>query len=561
MENYRLRTFFAVFGLILGFVWLAPNFINTEKVWWPSHKKLNYGLDIQGGLHLVMGVDVAGVVSEGGQRLSKSLMSEFAREKIGVTEVKPLNNEQHEFEITVNPADRARVHEYLGNRYTTVLQKMGETESKLIYRYYDAYLIDYKSKVIQQAIETIRNRIDEFGVAEPSISQQGESRILVQLPGMADAEKAKQLINTTAKLDFMVVANNPPANLQQMIEDAEKAGNYNIDNLKYSEYVTRLNKDLAGKLPEKTVVLFEKAENAPTLEAGRIPVLLQTDTNLGGDALTDAFVTFDQYGVPEVALRFNAAGAVLFKELTTVNTGRQMAIVLDKVVKTAPRINTPIGNGEAVITLGSGRDRNQSMEEAKMISTTLRAGALPAALEQLEERRVGPSLGADSVQKAVMGSYLGAFIIFCFMIFRYRAMGVISDISLALNVFSIVSLLTWLGATLTLPGIAGIALTVGFAVDANVLINERMRDELAKGNSLTVAVKEGYNRAMSAILDSNATVAAVAWVLLYFGTGPVRGFAVTLLIGIVTTLFANVFVSKVLVDTLVHRFGMKKISI
>lgn len=561
MENIKLRTLGAVFGIILGVIWVVPNFINTEKIWWPSHKKLNYGLDIQGGLHLVMGVDVAGVVAEGGQRLSKSLMSEFSREKINVQEVKPLNNAEHEFEIAVVGADKTRASEYLDNRYATMLQKMSETDGKLVYRYYEAYLIDYKTKVIQQAIETIRNRIDEFGVAEPSISQQGDSRILVQLPGMADAEKAKQLINTTAKLDFMVVAQNTPANLQQLIDDAEKAGNYNLDNLKYSEYVSRLNKDLAGKLPEKTMLLFEKAENAATLEAGRIPVLLETTTNLGGDALTDAFVTFDQYGVPEVALRFNAAGALVFKDLTTANTGRQMAIVLDRVVKTAPRINTPIANGEAVITLGSGRNRDQSMEEAKMISTTLRAGALPAALEQLEERRVGPSLGADSVYRATMGGYLGAFIIFVLMIIRYRAMGIVSDVSLALNVFFLIALLTWLGATLTLPGIAGIALTVGFAVDANVLINERMREELAKGNSLTVAIKEGYSRAMSAILDSNVTVAAVAAVLLYFGTGPVRGFAVTLLIGIVTTLFANVFVSKVLIDTLVHRFGIKKIAI
>lgn len=561
MENLRLRTWTAVFGIIAAFVFVAPNLIDTKKIWWPTEKKLNYGLDIQGGLHLVMGVDVAGVVTEGGNRLAKSLMSEFQREKINVQDFKPLNNAEHDFELTAIGADRTRAIEYLDSRYTTVLQKMSETESKIIYRYYEAYLLDYKSKVIQQAIETIRNRIDEFGVAEPSISQQGENRILVQLPGIADAEKAKALINTTAKLDFMVVAQNQPANLQQLITDAEKAGDYTLGKLKYSEYVTRLNKDLAGKIPEKTMLLFEKAENAKDLETGRLPLLLEVDTNLGGDALTDAFVSFDQYGVPEVALRFNASGAVIFKDLTTKNTGRQMAVVLDRVVKTAPRINTPIGNGEAVITLGGGRDREQTLEEAKMIATTLRAGALPAALEQLEERRVGPSLGSDSVKKALMGSYIGAILIFIFMLVRYRGIGVISDLALVFNIVTVFALLTWLGATLTLPGIAGVALTIGCAVDANVLINERMREELAKGSSLALAIKEGYSRAMSAILDSNATTAAVAVVLLYFGTGPVRGFAVTLLIGIVTTLFANVFLSRVLIDNLVHRFGVKNISI
>ena len=272
-------------------------------------------------------------------------------------------------------------------------------------------------------------------------------------------------------------------------------------------------------------------------------------------------MSFNQYNAPEVALRFNSIGANKFKNLTAENIGKRMAVVLDKVVKTAPVIQAQIGDGSAVITLGSSRDREKSMDEAKMISTSLRAGALPASLEQLEERRVGPTLGADSIKQAQMGSMVGALLIFIFIAFRYKTMGVISDISLGLNVFFMLGLLSSLGATLTLPGIAGIALTIGFAVDANVLINERIREELAKGSSFLAAVKEGYSRAMSAILDANATVAATAAILLYFGTGPVKGFAVTLLIGIVTTLFGNVFFSKVIVDNLIHRFGVKKMSV
>jgi preprotein translocase subunit SecD len=238
-----------------------------------------------------------------------------------------------------------------------------------------------------------------------------------------------------------------------------------------------------------------------------------------------------------------------------------MAVVLDKVVKTAPVIQTQIGDGHAVITLGGGRDREKSMEEAKMISTSLRAGALPASLEQLEERRVGPSLGADAIKKAQFASYLGAILILVFMLLRYKAMGLVSNVSLGVNILAVFALLTSFGATLTLPGIAGIALTVGFAVDANVLINERMREELSHGANFVAAVREGYARAMSAILDANITTAATATVLLYFGTGPVKGFAVTLLIGIATTLFANVFVSKVIVDTLIYKMGIKKISV
>jgi preprotein translocase subunit SecD len=322
-----------------------------------------------------------------------------------------------------------------------------------------------------------------------------------------------------------------------------------------------LNQDLKSKLPEKTMVLFEKSENAQTMEAGKIPFLLSTDTGLGGEALSDAFVSFNQYQAPEVALRFSPAGATRFKDLTGSHIGKRMAIVLDKVVKTAPVIQTQIGDGQAVITLGRGPNPEKSMDEAKMISTALRAGALPATLSQLEERRVGPTLGADSIHKAQMASWIGAILIITFMLLRYRSMGVVSDVVLGINVLSVLALLTSFGATLTLPGIAGIALTVGFAVDANVLINERMREELHKGASFAMAVREGYSRAMSAILDANITTAATAFVLLYFGTGPVKGFAVTLLIGIVTTLFANVFVSKVIVDTLVHRFGVKKLSV
>ncbi len=562
MENLRVRTILAILGILLAIMWVAPNFGNIGDKWITS-KKLNYGLDIQGGLHLVMGVDVEGVVKESASRLSLSLKSELERDGITVSDVKALSAESGEIEISFPSPDlKDKVVKHIEDKYSTMLQVMGATEQAVTVRYFDAYMRDYKSKVIQQAIETIRNRIDEFGVAEPSISQQGSDRILVQLPGMADAEKAKSLINTAAKLDFMLVADEQvPADLPKIIEDAEKAGNYNLTTLKYSDYVTRLNNDLKGKIPEKTVVLFERDPNAKDLETGRIPYLLHSNVELGGGDLDDAFVSFDQYGAPEVSLRFNSVGANKFKNLTAANIRKRMAVVLDRVVKTAPVIQVEIGTGSAVITLGGGRDREKGMEEAKMISTALRAGALPATLEQLEERRVGPTLGADSIRKAVHASWIGAIVIFIFMLLRYRTMGAVADLVLCLNILCVLALLTTLGATLTLPGIAGIALTVGFAVDANVLIYERMREELAKGASYAQAVKEGYNRAMSAILDANVTVAATALVLLYFGTGPVKGFAVTLLIGIVTTLFANVFVSKVLVDLLIHKFGVKKLAV
>lgn len=564
MEGLRWRTILAVLGVVTSIVWVLPNVVNVdEKSWWPSKQKLNYGLDIQGGLHLVMGVDVEGVVKESTTRLITSMKADMQKDKVAFTDVKSEKPEQGEIQIMVaQSADKAGVEKYLSDKYSTVLQKVDTADTSVTARYFDAYLNDYKNRVIQQSIETIRNRIDEFGVAEPSISQQGANRILIQLPGMADAEKAKQLINTTAKLDFMVVSNEKsPQELQAMISEAEKAGNYSLTTLKYSEYVTRLNADIKGKLPEKTIVYFEKSANAKTMEAGAVPFLLKTDTDLGGGALDDAFVGYDQYGGPQVSLHFNSAGASKFADLTGNNVGKQMAIVLDKVVKSAPSIRDRIAGGQAVITLGGGRDRNQMMDEAKMISTALRAGALPASLEQLEERRVGPTLGADAIKKAKLGSYVGSALIFIFMILYYKSLGAIAAVTLGLNILGVFALLTTFGATLTLPGIAGIALTVGFAVDANVLIYERIKEELHLGHGIKVAIKEGYARAMTAIVDSNVTTAATAVILLYFGTGPVRGFAVTLLIGIVTSMFANVFVSKVIVDLLVYKFNLKKLSV
>ena len=399
-------------------------------------------------------------------------------------------------------------------------------------------------------------------MAEPSIAAQGTSRISIQLPGVADAEQAKALINTSARLDFMMVETSKSVEeLQSLIAESEKKGGYDFKSLRYSQYVARINEDLKSKLPEKTTVIFEKMENAVNMEAGRIPMLVRTDTGLGGDALDDALVSFDQYGVPEVSLVFNSQGANKFTELTGNNIGKSMAIVLDKVIKSTPVIQTKISGGRAVITLGRGRVRDQAINEAKMIATALRAGALPATLEQLEERRVGPTMGADSVHKAQLAALVGSVLIALFMLLRYRGSGVVAVGTLILNVIISLAALSSLNATLTLPGIAGIALTVGFAVDSNVLIFERMREELAKGVSFRLALAEGYHRAMSAIIDANITTGATAVILLYFGTGPVKGFAVTLLIGIFTTMFANVFVGKVIMDGLVHKMGWHKVSV
>lgn len=563
MENFRLRLWTAIVGIVVALIWLVPNFVNLDNKWWFTKKKLNFGLDIQGGLHLVMGVDVNGVISEQINRLSAQLRTEFQEKAISVKDIAVVDPTSGEIKIEfADTTQQQAVEKFFSERYGTVFQSLGVQGSALHYRYFDTYLQDYKNRVLNQAIETIRNRIDEFGVAEPSISAQGGDRISIQLPGVADAEQAKALINTSARLDFMMLdMSKSSEELLGMITEVEKKGGYDFKTLRYSQYISRINEDLKGQLPEKTMVIFQKLENANTLEAGRVPILVRMDTGLGGDSLDDAFVSFDQYGVPEVSLVFNSAGATKFSDLTGNNIGKSMAIVLDKVVKSAPVIQTKIGGGRAVITLGRGRMRDQAINEAKMIATALRAGALPATLEQLEERRVGPTLGADSVHKAQVAGLVGSLLIALFMLVRYRGGGIVAVTTLVLNVIISLAALSSLNATLTLPGIAGIALTVGFAVDSNVLIFERMREELAKGSGFKHALAEGYHRAMSAILDANITTGATAVILLYFGTGPVKGFAVTLLIGIFTTMFANVFIGKVIMDTLVHKVGWHKISV
>ena len=381
MENLRTRVILAILGVLLCLVWVLPNVVDTSKIWWPTHKRINYGLDIQGGLHLVMGVDVAGVISESSTRLAAVLKNELARDNVVVSDVAAVKPAQGEIQVNFQgPENKSKITQYMDTHYATTLQKVGESDASVSYQYFDSYMNDFKNRVIQQAIETIRNRIDEFGVAEPSISQQGTDRILIQLPGMADAEKAKALINTAAKLDFMLVEEKNPEELQKLIGEVEKAGGYTLTGMKYSDYVTRLNKDLTGKLPDKTMVLFEKADNAQNMEAGRTPMLVRTDTGLDGGALDDAFVSFNEYGAPEVALRFNSVGAQAFKRITGQNVGHRLAVSLDKVIKTAPNLQTEIGNGSAVITLGGARDREKMLDEAKMISTSLRAGALPAGV-------------------------------------------------------------------------------------------------------------------------------------------------------------------------------------
>ncbi len=553
IENNKWRWSIVLGAVLLSLWWLTPQFIDY-KAWWISKEKLIYGLDIQGGLHLVLGVNVDDVLEQKLDR-SKNAVVEFLNE--GEVSVEEHSLKNHIFIKLKDANQMPQAVQRIEDQYGSLFQVLASSGGQLELAYSQLQEENVRKEIIDQSIEVIRNRIDEFGVNEPVITAQGGKRILVQLPGIKEAEKARELIQKTAHLELSLVSEALSLEkLNEMIVQAEEQGQYSLQSEKsYRAYVQRLNRDLKSKLPDRTAIAFIKDESAKTLSVGRSPLLLETDTGLTGDMLEDASVGVGQFGEPLVNFRFGLEGRKIFSEVTSKNIGRRISIVLDGVVKTAPEIKDHLTD-RGQITLGSG-DRTKMLEEAQMVSTTLRAGALPTSLEQLEERTVGPTLGRDYIAKGRLSAIVAICLVLIFLLIYYRWLGVVADIALSLNIMFLISCLTSFGATLTLPGIAGIILTVGMAVDANIIIFERLKEELKKGSSIKLAVSEGFARAFSAILDANITTAIVCLILMYFGTGPIRGFAVTLFCGIITSVFTAIFVSRTILNSLILRFKIK----
>jgi len=394
-------------------------------------------------------------------------------------------------------------------------------------------------------------------VAEPSIATKGDNRVVVELPGVKDVERAKALVGRTARLEFkMVHSQMNGVDLAGLIAQAEKDKNIALkEGVKYSEYTVALNEALKGKIPADAQVLFERL---PTGQ--NVPYLLTAKVDIAGSMLSDAMVTFDQQEqAPQVSFQMNPRGAVDFEALTRANVGGRLAIVLDDVVYSAPQIRGAIPGGSGVITLGSMGEK--AFKEARDLAIVLRAGALPAQLELLEQRVIGPSLGADSIKHGVNSALVGCVLVFVFMMIYYRMSGVVATISLIFNGLFLFAILIAMDATLTLPGIAGLALTIGMAVDSNVIIFERIRDEQIGGKGVASAVQAGFDKAFACILDANITHAIVSIILLNFGTGPIRGFAITLLIGIMTSIFTAVFCTRLFFDFQANRRGFDRVSI
>lgn len=371
---------------------------------------------------------------------------------------------------------------------------------------------------LERALEIVRSRIDQFGVAEPQILRQGADQIIIQLPGVTDRSRAKELIGRTVLLEFKLVRDDPKS-----LEEAA-----------------------AGEVPED----FEYAKD----EDGK-PILLSKTASLTGDAIKDASVGMDQYGLPSVKLEFNEKGIDVFSMLTGEHIGERLAIVLDGKIHSAPVIRSKIDSGEAEITRGAGF----SPEEANDLRIVLRSGALPAPMVIEEERTIGPLLGADSIRSGVKASIIGSLAVFAFMLAYYLLSGFIAVAALILNFLIILGYMGYFNATLTLPGIAGIVLTLGMAVDANVLINERIREELKLGKSIYTAIDRGYAKAFSAIFDSNITTLIAAFFLFQFGTGPIRGFALTLTVGLLASMFTAIFVTRTIFELLLLNPSFKRL--
>jgi len=438
------------------------------------------------------------------------------------------------------------------------LEVVNET-GKLIFKITDTYLAKLRSDTVKQAVETIRNRIDRYGVSEPSIRQLGDNRIAVELPGVTDPDRAINIVKKSGKLEFKMVDDS-------MTDEALRAliGNLRKENSipegYTEEVVVRLNEAAKGKIPADSELAFEVQYDPISKKiVGGNPYLLKRKAEVTGEMLRAAQVSVNN-NEPYVSLSFNNIGTKAFGDLTASNVGKRLAIILDGSVSKAPVIKSAIPSGEAQITLGYG-SYDSLIREAEDLSLVLREGALPASLKEITKTVIGPSLGQEAIHKSLIAALLAGLTVVVFMIIYYKASGLIADFALVINVLLIMGMLALFQATLTLPGIAGIVLTMGMALDASIIIFERIREELKSGKAVKAAVEAGFSNAWSAVLDTHLTTFLSGAVLYQFGTGPIRGFAVTLMIGVVTTLFTAYWVSKLVFEYLTTEVRIQKLSI
>ena len=525
MKRFSIRLVMVLAVIIAAVVYVIPTF--KPEIW--PHRKINLGLDLQGGKHLVLEVNTEKAVEAAVERNFQEIRDLVKRNQVQGATVE--RSGALKITVHVQGKENADKFKLLLDKELRDLRITNRREEAdlfaAVFDLPDKESDHIKKMSVDQALETIRNRVDQFGVSEPDIRRQGDNRILIQLPGIQDTQRAKDLIGRTALLEF------------KLVDEAHD-----------------VNAALQGSVPPGSEILYKIDEDPTTRRTSRTPFLLKKGTLLTGASLTDARVQLDsQYGEPYVSIEFDRKGARSFERITGENVGKRLAIVLDNKVYSAPTIQEKIGGGKARIT---GRF---TMEEARDLAIILRAGALPAPVTILEERTVGPSLGYDSIRQGMIAMAVGGALLLLFMALYYKLSGILADFEVLLNIVLTAAGLAALGATLTLPGIAGTILSVGMALDNNILIYERIREELRLGKTPRGAVDAGFDRATLTILDANVTTLIAAAVLYQFGTGPVRGFAVTLSLGVVASIFTAVVVSRLVFDYILNTQKVKTISI
>ena len=497
----------------LGIFFAIPNVISNSDAlpkWW---QPVNLGLDLQGGSNLLLEVKVDDVIKERMSSIEDSARQILRENKI---RYQNLNAGADSVKVKIENANSRNKAANLFRKIDDGIQATENADGEIEIKYSDVELNKLKMKIVDQSIEIVRRRIDELGTKEPVIQSQGVDRIVVQLPGLQNPEYVKTLLGKTAKMSFHLVDSRSSA------AEARR-----------------------GKLSASSRLI--QGSEGETYVIGRKPVV-------SGENLVDAQPSF-QEGEAVVSFKFNSLGGKKFGEVTKNNIGEGLAIVLDKEVIPAPTIQSAILGGSGII---SG---NFTVKSANDLALLLRSGALPAPLEVLEERTVGAGLGSDSIREGIVASIIGLIAVVLFMVAAYGLFGVFTTVTVFTNLFLMLGALSFMGATLTLPGIAGIILTIGMAVDANVLIFERMREEVKAGRSTKDAAEAGFTEAWGTIVDSNLTTLVAAFVLFYFGTGPVRGFAVTLAIGIATSMFTSVTVTRLIISSWIAKYKPTRLPI
>lgn len=564
-------------SLILGLIVLSalyvipsflPSWISSET--FPSwgrffipKNRVRLGLDLQGGLHIVMGIDPKKVLTEYADFVMEDIREGLKKEVSPAIEV-VRESQSTNILVKYSSADDIKKLRKEIRKYQ-FFEIVDQSENQLTLGFSKQEANFLIKRALEQSIEAIRNRIDEFGVSEPSIQSEGLDRLIVQLPGIQDPERAKELIGRTAKLEFKIVdTSKSPLEVSSIVAKIEEQKNIKFipGKGKFSEYVSAINRAAEASISKGSEIVFEKKIDPQTQAASWVPYLLIRKVDVSGEFVRDARMNQDsQTNEYIVELTFTAQGGRRFADLTEQNVKKQLAIVLDGMVHSAPVISEKIPSGRARITFGRSDDPSQILKDAQDTALVLRAGSLPTTIELLEERTVGPSLGADSVSKGKKASVIGLLAVILFMLLYYRISGGIANVALLLNLLFMMAVLAIFDATLTLPGIAGIALTIGMAVDANVLIFERIREELRLNRSPKAAIEAGFLKAWGTIFDSNLTTLIAALALLSEGTGPVKGFAVTLSIGICCSMFTAVFVTRVIFEFLLEKINPAKVSI